>query len=101
MFNLIHQASGVKIDIVPLKKTEFAESEFSRRKKIEILPGFEIYVASIEDIILKKLDFYRECGSEKHLTDIRGMLAETDVDQVYLQAWIAKLKLSEEWIKAQ
>ncbi|MGK5085276.1 hypothetical protein WDW37_18470 [Bdellovibrionota bacterium FG-1] len=84
MFNPIHQASGVKIDIVPLKKTEFAESEFSRRKKIEILPGLEVYVASPEDIILKKLDYYREGGSDKHLIDIRGMLAETAIDQAYL-----------------
>ncbi len=46
MFNLIHQTSGVKIDIVPLKRTEFAESEFSRRKKVEILPGLEICLVS-------------------------------------------------------
>ena len=99
MFNLIHQASGVKIDIVPLKKTEFAASEFSRRKKVEILPSLSVYVASVEDIILKKLDYYREGGSEKHLIDIRGMLAETEVDQSYIRNWITKLGLTAEWEK--
>jgi len=99
MFNLIHQASGVKIDIVPLKKTEFAASEFSRRRKIEVLPGLEVYIASAEDIILKKLDYFREGGSEKHLIDIRGMLAETEIDHTYLENWVAKLGLSSEWTK--
>lgn len=99
MFNLIHQASGVKIDIVPLKKTEFAASEFSRRRKVEVLPGLEVYIASAEDIILKKLDYHREGGSEKHLIDIRGMLAETEVDQAYLQTWVTKLGLAAEWAK--
>jgi hypothetical protein len=99
MFNLIHQASGVKIDIVPLKKTEFAVSEFSRRRKVEVLPGLEVYIASAEDVILKKLDYHREGGSERHLSDIRGILAETEVDQAYLQTWIAKLGLMSEWTK--
>lgn len=99
MFNLIHQASGVKIDVIPLKKTEFAASEFARRKKIEILPYLSIYVATVEDIILKKLDYYREGGSEKHLIDIQGMLAETEVDHSYLQSWIKKLSLTSEWEK--
>ena len=98
-FNLIHQASGVKIDIVALKKTEFAEMEFSRRRKTEILPGLEVYIASAEDVILKKLDYYREGGSEKHLTDIRAILAETEVDHGYIQSWIHKLGLRAEWAK--
>lgn len=101
MFNLIHQVSGVKIDIVPLKRTEFAESEFSRRRQVEVLPGLEVCVASVEDIIIKKLDYFREGGSEKHLIDIRGMLAETAVDPAYLQIWIAKLGLAAEWAKVE
>ncbi len=101
MFNLIHQSSGVKIDIVPLKRTEFAASEFSRRRKVEVLPGLDVYIASAEDIILKKLDYYREGGSDKHLTDIRGILAETEVDRAYLQTWVAKLGLSNEWTKIE
>ena len=100
-FNLIHQTSGVKVDIVILKATPFSESEFSRRRKIELIPGFEAYVASAEDVILKKLDYYREGGSEKHLTDIKGILFETVVDDAYIAGWVAKLGLSAEWQKAQ
>lgn len=38
-FNLIHQDSGIKIDVVLLKKTDFYQSEFQRRQKVEIAPG--------------------------------------------------------------
>src|ERR1039457_3551016 len=34
-FNLIHQNSGIKVDIVLDKETEFYVSEFARRKKTE------------------------------------------------------------------
>lgn len=48
MFNLIHQASGVKIDIVPLKKTEFASSERAGEKNtFSIFAGFSSKPRSI------------------------------------------------------
>lgn len=98
-FNLIHQQSGIKVDIVLYTDTEYHRSEFSRRSKIEILPQFEVYIAAPENIILKKLDYYREGGAEKHLTDIREILAGSKVDSDYLQLWITKLGLSKEWVK--
>ena len=96
-FNLIHQATGIKIDIVLQKNTEHSKSEFLRRKKILLLPGIEAYLASPEDIILKKLDYFRTGGSEKHLHDIREILAETAIDNTYLANWLAKLHLEEFW----
>ncbi len=98
-FNLIHQKSQIKIDIVITKKSEFSQSEFLRRKEVEVAEGLSIFIASPEDVIIKKLDFYREGGSEKHLTDIRGILAETSVDQSYLNSWIERFGLQNEWKK--
>ena len=98
-FNLVHQTSGIKIDIVVLRDTEYHRSEMNRRAKIEILPQFEVFIAAPENIILKKLDYFREGESTKHLTDIREVLAGTKVDQEYLQFWINKLGLSEQWAK--
>ncbi len=97
LFNLVHISSGIKIDIILLKNTEFYQSEFLRRKKIEFMPDFTFYVASPEDIIIKKLDYFREGGSEKHIEDIRSMLAMTKIDKVYVEKWIAKLGLQEQW----
>jgi hypothetical protein len=100
-FNLIHQHSGIKVDIVLYKDTDYHRSELSRRTKVEILHGFEVFIAAPENIILKKLDFYREGGSEKHLTDIREILIGTAIDESYLQEWITKLGLALEWKKVQ
>jgi hypothetical protein len=98
-FNLIHQHSGIKIDVVLRKESDFSRTEFSRRYKVQLLPQLEAYIATAEDIIIKKLDFYREGQSEKHLSDIREILAGKEVDETYLQNWIKKLGLSEEWAK--
>lgn len=99
-FNLLHQATGVKIDIVLQKDTEFSKTEFSRRKKVSLLPGFEAYIATPEDIVLKKLDFYREGNSEKHLEDVREIMAATSLDLEYIQKWVSQLRLEDEWKKA-
>lgn len=96
-FNLINQSSGIKVDLVIDKETEFYTSEFHRRKKLEIAPGIEIFVASPEDLILKKLDYYREGQSEKHLNDIREILMNTKVDEAYIEDWAERLKLKAEW----
>ncbi len=99
-FNLIHQDSGIKVDIMLDKGTDFYISEFSRRKNLEMAPGLEVYIASPEDLILKKLDFYREGESEKHLTDIREVIMSVNVDNSYIEEWVTRLGLTKEWTKA-
>jgi hypothetical protein len=98
-FNLLHVPSGLKIDIVVKKVTAFDQSRFSRVRKTVLWENFTANVASVEDVIIKKLEFYREGGSEKHLRDIRGIQSNTKLDLVYLEQWIAKLHLEEEWKK--
>lgn len=100
-FNLVHQASGIKIDLVLNKMNEFYQSEFKRRKKVNLTPQFSAYIASPEDVILKKLDFYKEGLSEKHLADIREILISSNIDLSYLETWVQKLHLSEAWELAQ
>lgn len=100
-FNLLHHASGIKVDIVLCKPTEFYQSELLRRRRVALSPGFETYVASPEDVVVKKLDFYREGGSPKHLADIADILAREKLDLAYLETWIRKLGLQGEWAKAQ
>ena len=50
-------------------------------------------------MILKKLVYFREGGSEKHLRDIVGILkvqAEL-IEFDYLAEWVARLGVSDEW----
>lgn len=98
-FNLIHHDSGLKIDVLVRKQSPHAIEEFKRRQKISFWQGFEASIASPEDVIIKKLEYYREGGSEKHITDIRGILANTEMDSTYLESWIRRLGLDEAWGK--
>jgi hypothetical protein len=95
-FNLIHHASGLKIDIILRKNDEHSKMEFGRRVKMNF-SGMDIYVAAPEDVIIKKLIFYRMGESQKHIDDIKGILANTETDEKYLQGWIEKLSLKKEW----
>jgi hypothetical protein len=100
-FNLIHQDSGIKIDIVLAKQSEFSKSEMTRRKNVEMIPGFFVFIATAEDVILKKLDFFREGNSEKYLQDIREILGSSPVDHQYIQHWVQKLSLTDVWEKTK
>lgn len=99
-FNLILQNSGIKVDIVLDKETEFFSSEFARRTELEIAPGVKVFIASPEDLILKKLDYYREGQSEKDLNDIRELLMNVKIDEAYVQKWVDQMGLQNEWKKA-
>lgn len=99
MFNIIHPASGLKVDVIVASDSEFDRSRFSRGIRLPAVADLEITFASPEDVIVKKLDFFRAGGSEKHLRDIVGILkVQGDrIDQVYLADWIRRLGLQEEW----
>ncbi|MEO1483626.1 MAG: nucleotidyl transferase AbiEii/AbiGii toxin family protein [Myxococcota bacterium] len=98
-FNLIHHDSGLKIDVIIRKTSDHAVEEFERRRRVPFVGDAKVVMASPEDVILKKLAYFREGASEKHLTDIRGILAEADVDRDYLDKWLELLSLRREWDK--
>lgn len=56
-------------------------------------------VAPPEYVILRKLEYHREGGSEKHLRDIRAMLALSlvPIDRAALADWLARLGLEAQW----
>ncbi|MCX6109156.1 MAG: hypothetical protein NTZ90_06075 [Proteobacteria bacterium] len=96
-FYLLHHGSGLKIDVVVQKANAHAIAEFDRRRPVELLPGLMTWLAAPEDIIIAKLRYFREGESDKHLRDIRGILAHATCDLAYLEAWITRLGLSEQW----
>ena len=96
-FNLIHQKTQIKIDIMIRKNTEHSKEEFSRRETTTFWEGYSACLARPEDVIIKKLSFFREGGSEKHIIDIRGILANSEVNMTYLKEWIDKLQLHQQY----
>ncbi|MGR3302054.1 MAG: hypothetical protein ACUZ8I_06060 [Candidatus Scalindua sp.] len=98
-FNIIDSYSGLKIDIILTKTTPFSKTEFSRRKQGAVFPDQEAYFTSPEDVIIKKMDFYREGGPEKHLRDITGILkiSYDIIDIDYITKWADSLSLRDIW----
>jgi hypothetical protein len=88
LFNLIHHETSFNADIYFAGNDELQQWVFKNRKPIEF-SGFTICVAPPEYVILKKLEFYKGSGrtGHKHITDIRGILANSDdiIDHDFLQ----------------
>jgi hypothetical protein len=96
-FNLLHLESGLKIDFIVRKNDSHSKEEFSRKQRLPFIDQIDVFVASPEDVIIKKLLYYQEGRSEKHLEDIRGILANWTLETRYLEKWIDGLNLRKEW----
>ena len=64
MFNLMHPDSAIKVDLIVRKNTEYRHAEFERRKLVEFA-GISTWITSREDLILSKLVWARDSGSER------------------------------------
>lgn len=99
MFNVIHVPSGLKADLIVARDTPHDAARFGRVRRIEMPDGRLEPFASPEDVILKKLEFFREGGSPKHLRDIASMIAvqgEEAFDWAYLDEWAMRLGVTTE-----
>ncbi|MGH8765296.1 MAG: hypothetical protein ACRET8_06230, partial [Burkholderiales bacterium] len=83
MFNVLHLAKVVKLDFIVRKDTVYRQREFGRRQRVA-LPGFAAWIVSREDLILSKLAWAKDSGSELQMRDVRALLAG-DVDEAYLR----------------
>lgn len=92
MFNVIDNDSGIKIDFIVRKDSEFHLNEFDRRKKVNAF-GFEVYVVSIEDLIISKINWIQDYKSEVQVGDIRNLLSNSEVDIEYVKKWCNKMNL--------
>jgi hypothetical protein len=72
-FNIIHHRTGLKADFYPVGTDPLHKWAMSQKRTIQF-DNDEICVAPPEYVITRKLDYFREGGSEKHLTDIKNML---------------------------
>lgn len=100
-FNVIHIPSGLKVDVIVPKKSDFSDSEQSRVRRLSDQSEFSAWYAAPEDVILNKLKYLKQSGgqSQKHVRDIGGMLKITgdQIDRDYIETWAAKLNVLDEW----
>lgn len=96
-FNIIHQESMFKIDIFVPRLRDFERSQLERAETQTLLesPTVRARLASAEDILLAKLEWYRMGGevSERQWRDIIGILEiqSGNLDIPYLRHYAALL----------
>jgi hypothetical protein len=81
-FNIIHHETGFKADVYPRGRDRLSSWGMENRRRF-VIEGSDVWFAPPEYVILRKLEYFREGGSEKHLRDIEGILA-TSADLVNL-----------------
>ena len=98
LFNVIHADTGFKADFYTAGRDEFNAWAFRNSRKMEYR-GELIVIAPPEYVIVRKLEYFREGRSEKHLRDIRAMLAVSgeQLDRATLNEWIQRQGLESEW----
>ena len=99
-FNLIHHDTGFKADIYLMGRDALHAWGIAQARAAD-LDGETVLFAPPEYVILRKLQFYREGKSQKHLRDISRMLVGLGEtwDSEPLKEMIQEHGLATEWHK--
>lgn len=98
-FNIIQSECGIKIDFYILKQDEYNRGQFQRRKRESFDKNRQAIFSSPEDIILKKLEWYKMGKSQKHLTDIAGIIkvSRDKINFDYIDKWASQIGVADIW----
>jgi predicted nucleotidyltransferase len=95
-FNVIY--GRAKVDFFPAKG--FIErNQVERAKRLRLIGGQLAQVSGPEELIAKKMEYYDEGGSDKHLSDIAAMLQSSTIpiDRERVAEYARHLRLSHLW----
>jgi hypothetical protein len=87
---------ATKVDFIVKRDRPFSIEEFGRRQAVDLL-GTRGFIATAEDVVLSKLEWAKETGSERQLDDAAAIVAVTPVDATYIERWAAELGVEQEW----
>jgi hypothetical protein len=97
-FDLIHLDTGFKADIYLKGKSELHAWALERTRKIDF-QGIILSVAPPEYVIIRKLEYFKEGHSDKHLADIKNILKNSKdlLDMRFIEAHCFRHGLSDLW----
>ncbi len=74
--SVIHRGTGFKVDLIQRRDRAFSRMEMQRRQSFEIAPGLQAAVASAEDCVWSKLEWFEKGGrvSQRQWRDVLGIL---------------------------
>lgn len=97
-FNLVRNDTGFKADIYLMGSDPLHQWAMERKRCIE-LGHASLWLAPPEYVILRKMEFYQEGKSSKHITDIQAILKNMadQIDQKEIESMAKEKGLSEIW----
>lgn len=100
-FNVIDLDAGWKIDLIIRKGRPFSQEEFNRRQPADVW-GLSLSVATLEDVILAKLEWAKLGESDRQIEDVAALLRlrESDLDRAYISRWMSDLGVESQWRRA-
>jgi len=96
-FNLIHLESGYKADIYLAGADPLHAWALPLRRRHRWAAELWVALAPPEYVVLRKLEFYREGGSTKHVSDINAIRDVTGLDETTMLPWLERMGLTTLW----
>ena len=93
IFNIIDHSTGFKLDFILRKDTEYSKLAFARRKRIAELET-DLWVISLEDLIIAKIVWIQQYQSDTQIQDIKNLLLNPHKDMNYIVQWCNELNLN-------
>lgn len=95
-FNIIHHETGFKADIYFVGNDTLQNWALENIIEIDFM-NTKLPIAPIEYIIVKKLIYFREGKSHKHLDDIKSMLSESSdlIERTILQEFLNQYNVTD------
>ena len=97
-FKAIDPESGWKVDLIVRKDRAFSREEFERRGRADVF-GIEVSLATLEDLLIAKLEWAQMGDSELQRGDVARLLerAGESLNREYVEKWVDALGLQAEW----
>ena len=100
-FNIIPAESGLTADPFTANRDEFPGWAWRNHRQYSVA-GLTIHLAPPEYVIVRKPEYFREGGSDKHLRAIRAMphVSGDQLDRAALREWVVRRGVTAEWPRA-
>jgi hypothetical protein len=97
LVNLIHWDTLMKVDLIVQKAGPYYAGELARRRSV-MIEETPVWIVSPEDLVISKLSWLRQGGSDVHRRDAVSLLAALDdIDRTYIDAGARELGLADLW----
>jgi hypothetical protein len=94
-FNIIHRDTALRADVYLVGDDPLHAWAFGRRVRIPLEEDAGIWLAPPEYVVVRKLQYYEESRSDRHLRDISAMMeiSREQIDLQEVEGWAHRLGL--------